>query len=492
MHYFRFLATLLPVWLAFESPSQAALKLSALFDNNMVLQQQMSVPVWGWADPGSLVTVSFAGQLKTTRADDAGAWVVKLDPLAASSQPQTLAIKSGETVSLTNVLVGEVWLASGQSNMEKPIGQQPGQKPCFNYEQELAQANYPEIRIFKVGNVLSDQPLNDLKKFVSWQECSSNALNSCRFSAAAYFFGRDIHTNINVPVGLIESSWGGTKIEPWTPPVGFESIPSLASLATVPMESGKKRLTSPRSIFNAMISPLATFAIRGVIWYQGESNLMGGTNDYGYRDYDDRMMAMVNGWRTIWKEGDFPFYFVQIAPFKYFSAKIQRVPSRESLPEFWTIQSRAAHRISHSGMVVTTDLVNNLNDIHPRDKQDVGYRLALLALNKTYGRNDACASPAFESCTFSNGVVRIQFQNAYDGLKSRDGQPLNWFELAGPDGHFMPAQGRTDGDAVVLTPAQGMIPASVRFAWDETAEPNLCNSAGLPAEPFKASVPSNP
>lgn len=201
---------------------------------------------------------------------------------------------------------------------------------------------------------------------------------------------------------------------------------------------------------------------------------------------------MVNGWRTIWKEGDFPFYFVQIAPFKYFSAKIQRVPSRESLPEFWTIQSRAAHRISHSGMVVTTDLVNNLNDIHPRDKQDVGYRLALLALNKTYGRNGACASPAFESCTFSNGVVRIQFLNAYDGLKSRDGQPLNWFELAGPDGQFMPAQGRTDGDAVVLTPAQGLIPASVRFAWDETAEPNLCNSAGLPAEPFKASVPSNP
>jgi len=305
------------------------------------------------------------------------------------------------------------------------------------------------------------------------------------FSAAAYYFGRDLFTNLNVPVGLIESSWGGTRIEPWTPPAGFASVPALAALATQPAASGKGELTSPMVLFNSMIAPLAGYAMRGTIWYQGESNLMGGTNNYDYRNYDDKMLAMVNGWRTLWQEGDFPFYFVQIAPFKYYGGAIRRVPSPESLPEFWTIQARAAHRIKHSGMVVTTDLVNNLNDIHPRDKMDVGYRLALLALDKTYDRGVESECPAFRKAEVNGAKIVLKFKHADGGLKSRDGQPLTWFTVAGADGIFVPADAKIMGDTVEISSATVSKPVAVHFAWDETAQPNFCNQAGLPAEPFR-------
>ncbi len=385
----------------------------------------------------------------------------------------------------TNILVGEVWLASGQSNMEKPIGHQPGQKPVFNAEQELAAANYPNIRIFKVEKTLSAEPLADLEEFNAWQECSSNALNSISFSAAAYFFGREIHTNLNVPVGLVESSWGGTRIEPWTPPTGFELVPALAKLATQPISTNKISNTSPRAIYNAMIAPVAGFAMRGALWYQGESNLMGGTNDYDYLDYAGKMTALVGGWRQIWDEGSFPFYFVQIAPFKYYGGKIVRVPSAESLPEFWTIQSRAARQIKNTGMVVTTDLVDNLNDIHPREKQDVGHRLALLALDETYDREVESSGPVFTKAKFKDGKAVLKFNHVGGGLMSKDGQPLTWFTIAGADGKFVPAEAKIVGKTVDVSAARIEKPVAVRFAWAETAQPNFCNQAGLPAEPFR-------
>jgi sialate O-acetylesterase len=487
---FKSLFVVLCVIALFIPPAlQAQLKIAAIFGDNMVLQRQMPVPVWGWAAPNATVTVTFSGQARSARADATGRWLVKLPSLKASAEPQTLVIQSGETIRFTNVLVGEVWLASGQSNMEKPIGLQPGQKPCFNYEQELAAAQYPQIRVFKVEKTMATNPLPDLEKYLSWRECSSNALNTMSFSAAAYYFGRDIFTNLDVPVGLIESSWGGTRIEPWTPPAGFESVPALAALASEPAATGKVELTSPRVLFNAMIAPLAGYALRGAIWYQGESNLMGGTNNYDYRDYDDKMLALVNGWRTLWQEGSFPFYFVQIAPFKYYGGAVRRVPAPESLPEFWTIQARAAHRIKHSGMVVTTDLVNNLNDIHPRDKMDVGYRLALLALDKTYDREVESESPSLRKAEFNGAKVVLKFKHADGGLKSRDGQPLTWFTVAGADGNFVPADAKIVGERVEVSSAMVTKPVAVRFAWDETAQPNLCNQAGLPAEPFRTDAP---
>ena len=243
------------------------------------------------------------------------------------------------------------------------------------------------------------------------------------------------------------------------------------------------------AIYNAMIVPITGYAMRGALWYQGESNLMGGTNDYDYLNYADKMVALVDGWRALWHEGDFPFYFVQIAPFKYYSGKIQRVPSPESLPEFWTLQSQAGRRIKHTGMVVTTDLVDNLNDIHPRDKQDVGHRRALLAFDETYDQEVESCGPVFTKAKFKDGKAVLKFDNVDGGLMSKDGQPLTWFTIAGADGKFVPAEAKIAGKTIEVSAAEVKAPKAVRFAWDETAQPNLCNAAGLPAEPFRTDEP---
>jgi sialate O-acetylesterase len=481
----RLLPALAAVVVSFNCFAHADLKLAAIFGDNMVLQQQQRVPIWGWSTPGAAVTVKFSGQSKSTHAGTDGKWLVKLGKLKASAEPQSLVIESGDTKTLTNILVGEVWLASGQSNMEKPLGKRAGQKPTFNAEAELAAANYPRIRIFQVEKTLSAMPREDLEKFNGWQECNSNALDSISFSAAAYFFGREIHTNLNVPVGLVESAWGGTRIEPWTPPAGFKEISSLAKLADPSTSTNKLSNTQPMAIYNAMIAPLAGFAMRGALWYQGESNLMGTNADNNYRAYADMMNVLVGGWRQVWGEDDFPFYFVQIAPFEYHGGKLLRVNSPEMLPEFWTLQSRAARQIKNTGMVVTTDLVDNLDDIHPRDKASVGHRLALLALDKTYGKNVISSGPIFRKMKIAGHQAVLKFDHADGGLVSKDGQPLTWFTIAGADGKFIPAEAKIAGDTVEVSAAGIEQPVAVRFAWAETAQPNFCNRAGLPAEPFR-------
>jgi sialate O-acetylesterase len=325
----------------------------------------------------------------------------------------------------------------------------------------------------------------DLEKFIGWQSCSSNMLDKSHFSAAAYFFGREIHTNLNVPVGLIESSWGGTRIEPWTRPVGFESMPSQADLAQVAISTNKISNTRPMAIYNAMIAPLAGFALRGALWYQGENNLSGTNADNDYLAYADKMSALVCGWRQVWDEGCFPFYFVQITPFKYYGGKTRRVNSPAMLAEFWTVQSKAAQRIKNSGMVVTTDLVDNLDDIHPRDKATVGHRLALLALNKTYGETVVSSGPTFRKMKIAGPKIILSFDHADGGLMSKDGRPLTWFTLAGADEKFVPAEAKIVYNTVEVSAVGVDKPTAVRFAWDETAQPNFFNQAGLPAEPFR-------
>ena len=246
----------------------------------------------------------------------------------------------------------------------------------------------------------------------------------------------------------------------------------------------------PMAIYNCMIAPLAGFAMRGALWYQGESNLMGTNTDNDYLTYETKMEALVGGWRQIWGEGDFPFYFVQIAPFKYFGGKICRAKSPEMLPEFWALQSQAARKIKNSGMVVTTDLVNNLDDIHPRDKQDVGHRLALLARNKTYGeKNVVCSGPVFSKMKTEGDQAVLKFDNVDGGLMSKDGRPLTFFTIAGADGKFVPAAAKIVGDTVEVSAAGIGKPVAVRFAWQETAQPNFFNRAGLPAEPFRTGDP---
>jgi sialate O-acetylesterase len=473
-----------------ELSNSNALRLAAIFGDNMVLQRQQTIPIWGWTAPNAEVTVKFAGQTKSARAGADGKWLVKLGKLKASAEPQNLIVESGGKIMFTNILVGEVWLASGQSNMEKPIGNQSGQRSVFNAEQELAAANFPDIRIFQVKKVLSATPLADLKTNSGWLACSSNSLNSISFSAAAYFFGREIHTNLNVPVGLVESSWGGTRIEPWTPPVGFEAVPSQAKFAQTKLGTNRLSNTRPMAIYNAMIAPLAGFAMRGALWYQGESNLMGTNADNDYMAYPEKMAALVGGWRQIWGEGDFPFYFVQIAPYKYAGGRLKRVVSPEMLPEFWMLQTRAARQIKNTGMIVTTDLADNLDDIHPRDKQDVGHRLALLALNKTYGeRNVVSSGPVFKKMKIAGDKAVLKFEHADGGLASKDGQPLTWFTIAGADGKFVSADAKIVDGTVEVSAAGIEKPVAVRFAWDETAQPNLCNKAGLPAEPFRTDEP---
>lgn len=480
-HPLRFLLTL-GTALVVAVSARAELKLPAIFGNHMVLQQQMPVPVWGWAAPGAQVTVKFAGQTKSTRANADGVWVVKLEKLKATAAPQTLVVTAGETLTLTNILVGEVWLGSGQSNMEKPIGFQPGQRPCFNAETELAAANYPNLRIFKVEKTLAAKPRKDLENFKSWQPCSSNALNAASFSAAAYYFGRTLHTNLNVPIGLIASSWGGTRIEPWTPPAGFAAVPELASLKLPDYGTNKIPNSAPTVLYNGMIAPLAGFAMRGAIWYQGEAN----RND---TNYHAKMAALVGGWRKVWGAGDFPFYFVQLAPFKYHKSAVNYVAETDPLPALWLQQSRAARNIKNAGMIVTTDLVDDLTDIHPRDKAPVGHRLAQLALDRTYDRELLSASPAFKSMKITGNKAVLKFENTYGGLASRDSQPLTWFTVAGEDGKFVPAEARIVGETVEVTAAKVAAPKVVRFAWHQLAQPNLVNKAGLPAEPFRTDRP---
>jgi sialate O-acetylesterase len=456
----------------------------------------MPVPVWGWAAPREQVTVEFAGQKKSTTADADGHWSVKLAAMPASAEPRTLSIRAETNwlatpniLQLTNVLVGEVWLCSGQSNMEKPIGAQSGQKPTVNALHELAVSADAQIRLFKVEKTLAATPARDVKSR-GWFVCDSNSLESLKFSAAGYFFGRDIHRDLEVPIGIIESSWGGTRIEPWTPPVGFKQVKGLADLAnpiTLPTGTNKLANTRPTVLYNAMIAPLVPFALRGALWYQGESNVIDKPDG---PVYTDKMEALIRGWREVWGQGKFPFYYVQLAPYCYFSRRPQsRAPGPETLAEMWEYQTRAL-RVPHTGMAVITDLVDDLSDIHPVRKKEVGHRLALLALAHDYGRKDrVCSGPMFKSVKFKEGQAVISFENLGGGLVCQDAPALTWFTVAGADGKFVPADARIAGATVVVSAKDVPTPKAVRFAWHETAQPNLFNQAGLPAAPFRTDSP---
>jgi sialate O-acetylesterase len=350
-----------------------------------------------------------------------------------------------------------------------------------------------------------------------WRACAPDKIQD--FSAVLYFFGREIHREIDVPIGLIQSAWGGTRIEPWTPLAGFAKVPALADIhaaaadrapggarykkdaaayvdamaqwvpaAREALLSGRGLPAAPQApnwlpdghqtpiaIYNAMIHPIVPFAIRGAIWYQGESN-----NGEGMA-YFEKMKALIGGWREVWQEGDFPFYFVQIAPFDYGADR------KFQLAELWEAQA-AALSIPNTGMAVITD-ATDLKDIHPRDKQTVGKRLALLALAKNYGRDVVFSGPSYRDHSAEDGRIRVRFHHADGGLASRDGKPLTWFEVAGSDGDYAPAEAAIDDESVVVSSPAVHRPARVRFAWSQLAEPNLVNKAGLPAAAFRTHRP---
>ena len=460
------------------APARANVSLPSVIGSHMVLQRGEACPIWGWADPGEAVTVQFGGQKHTTTADAAGNWMVRLRSMKANSKPQTLTVAGKNTVSLEDVLVGEVWLCSGQSNMEWSVN------AVDNAQQEMAQANNPRIRHIKIPHRPSVKPETNVPSD-GWKLTTPDTVGN--FTAVGYFFGREINKDLDVPVGLIGSNWGGTRIEPWTPPVGFTNNPALkdisSKLDTFPLMSYGKdpqnplktvasiNFQTPLALYNGMIHPLVPFAIRGALWYQGESN-----NGEGMLYYE-KMKSLIDGWRTVWNKPDMPFLFVQLAPYHYGGDQTR-------LAEIWNAQ-RETLTIPNTGMAVITD-IGNIKDIHPRNKQEVGRRLALWALSETYDREiKEFSGPLYKSASVEGKKVRVRFNHAA-GLKARDGKALTHFLIAGADGKYVPAQAEIQGSTVVVSSSEVSKPVAVRFAWHEEAEPNLVNGAGLPASPFRS------
>jgi sialate O-acetylesterase len=430
----------------------AAVKLPAVIGDNMVLQRGRPVPIWGWADKGEEVTVAVAGQTRTAKADADGRWKVVLDKLDLGD-PLEMTVKgsSGTAIVLKNILVGEVWVCSGQSNMEF------GLAGCNNAQQEIAAAQYPKLRLFTVLKNNTPQPQVDCKG--NWAECSPAVVPG--FSAVAYFFGRDVFLKLGVPVGLIHTSWGGTAAQLWTSRKVLESDPVLKGL--VPGGSG---------LYNGMIAPLIPYAIRGAIWYQGESNIGGAVQ------YRTLFPAMIANWRADWGQGEFPLGFVQIAPFFYGG---QDPALCAELREAQLLTLKAS---PNTGMAVIMD-IGELKDIHPKNKQDVGKRLALWALAKVYDQKLVYSGPIYESMTIEGRKIRLQFRHVVGGLVSSDGKPLVQFTIAGADQKFVPATAEIDGKTILVHSDQVAEPVAVRYAWRHDAQPNLANKAGLPASPFR-------
>jgi len=492
----------------------AEIRLPHVFGSHMVFQSEKPLTIWGWAAPGETVKVQLGSASQSAQANDRGEWKVVLPAMAASG-PYTLVVTGSSTVKYDDVMIGEVWLCSGQSNMEFGIGHGNHAK------EEIAAANHPGIRLLMVENRWSPLPQSDIDG--TWKVCTPQTVAEGGwqgFSAVGYFFGRELNAKLGVTIGLIDADWGGTRIESWTPPEGFAAVPALkqdyervqlgdphtqlhqeklqqtldqydqwlraarhsmtAKEIVPPVPTYPEALLAPHdlqqatALYNGMIHPLAPFALRGAIWYQGESNMGEGMR------YAERMKALVAGWRQIWDEGDFPFYFVQIAPFNYGG-------NAETEAELWEAQTIAANSIANAGMAVVND-IGNLADIHPTNKQDVGHRLALLALAKTYGQTNLVFSgPTFKSMTIETNSLRIKFANVGSGLASRNGQPLDWFEIIDADeGGFVKADARIDGDSVMLSATKVNHPVAMRFAWSDLAEPNLMNAEGLPAGAFRA------
>ena len=462
----------------------AEVRLPHILSDHMVLQAGQPLPVWGWADPGETITVRFAKQVRHIRAGSNGHWQITLTPVERSDTPQEMKVSGAHsTLDVRDVLVGEVWLASGQSNMEKPVGDQPGQKPTFNAESELAAADHPDLRLFKVKRARSDTPAEDVEG--EWVRCDPTSLEASKFSAAGYFFGRKLQASLATPVGMIDSTWGGTRIELWTPGQAFATVPTLTAYAEAAKTPGKQiDGTKLSTLYNAMVAPLVPYRIKGLIWYQGESNLIDVVDG---SIYADKMTALVDGWRAQWGQM-FPVYYVQIAPYLYHLHFNTTVVSSQSEPVIWEAQS-AALRLPKTGMVVTTDLVDDLFDIHPRDKKTVGERLANLALSRDYGQTGlATWGPVFAAVRFDADKAILRFDHA-QGLTTRDKKTPDWFTIAGPDGVYYAARATIDGDRIIVSSPHVAAPVHVRFAWDEGAQPNLINGDGLPASPFRTDNP---
>lgn len=487
---------LIPVFI-FNSVAFGAIKLPALISNNMVLQQKSKVALWGWADAGEKVSIITSWNNKTTgvTAGADGKWLTYVKTSSAGG-PYTIRFKASNEITVDNVLLGEVWLASGQSNMEFFVGKtrSPSYTGVINYEQEIKDANYPNIRQIDVANKNAAVPQPDF--IGNWKVCSSGTVDT--FSAVAYYFALQIHKATGYPVGIINSTWGGTTAESWTkkevltadtdlvvPVNRYDSLVKIypdelakynTTLEAWKLDSLNKQKPrapvrpnpdkAPVRLYNAMIAPLAPYTLRGILWYQGESNA-----DRAYQ-YRKLFPAMIDNWRSDFENKKLPFYFVQISPHRSQNAEIRDA------------QLYTYRKVPNTGMVVTTDNGDSL-DIHPRNKKLVGDRLSLWALHNEYGKKDIVVSgPLYKSMKTDGNKIKIRFDFVDGGLVARDGE-LKEFTIAGDDQNFVPAKATIEGNEIVVWSDQVSKPAAVRFAWRNIPKPDLYNKAGLPASPFR-------
>ena len=484
----------------------AEVKLPSVFSSHAVLQREMPVPVWGWAAKGEKVTVTLGSQSATATADDSGKWSVRLDALEAGG-PLSLVVKGTNTIKVDDILVGEVWLCSGQSNMGMTVG------GVLNAKEEIAGANYPKIRQFHVANKTAETPQSECQG--TWSVCSPETVGG--YSATAYFFGWQLHKDLSIPIGLINSSWGGTPIEAWTCEQLQIKTPELKpgvdgwnqKIADWNKEKAEEKyakdLTNwkkheakakaehkpaprrpnapadprfaphrPGSLYNGMIVPLVPYALRGAIWYQGESNA-GRGELYGLQ-----LQTMIGNWRELWNQGDFPVLFVQLPNFQ----KPQTEPVENS---GWALvregMFKTLQKTPKTGMAITIDVGEDAN-IHPKNKQEVGRRLGLFALRDVYSKKIVGCGPLYKSMTRDGDKIVVTFECQDSGLVAK-GEKVEGFAIAGADKKFVWADAKIDGDRVVVSSPTVKNPVAVRYAWATNPKCNVYNQAGIPASPFR-------
>lgn len=477
-------------------PVTAEVRLPGIISDNMVLQQGVRVAIWGWAEPGEKVTVSLAGQELSREANHRGKWRVSLRPMQAGG-PFQMQVSGSNQIVIENVAIGEVWLGSGQSNMAMVV------KRSQDFEAEQAAANYPMLRCFTVGRKHSHRPSKEVTG--TWQVTTPEAVGG--FTAAGYFFARELHKRLGVPVGIINSSWGGSAARAWTPRrdlAGDEDFaPYLEGLgdafaaypeenavyqqeyaewrkayakATEEKTKAPPRPRAPRAyptgtatgLYNGMIAPIASYAIKGVIWYQGEA-------DAGrWKLYQKLFPMMIQAWRRDLRNPDMPFIFVQLANYD----------TSWTWPYLREAQTMAL-ALPNTGMAVAID-VGMAKNIHPTNKQAVGYRLALPALANVYGYGTVFSGPMYRGMEVADRAVKIAFDHVGGGLRTRDGDDLQGFTIAGADKQFVPGVAQIDGDAVVVRSDTVAEPVAVRYAWEPNPVCNLYNAEGLPMCPFRS------
>lgn len=450
----------------------AEIKLPAIVSSNMVLQRNTTIKLWGWADAKEKITIktSWINQEMSVEADNNGTWYIEVKT-NNSKEPQTIKIKSNASdITLENILFGEVWLCSGQSNMQQPIKGYDGQ-PTFGSVMAIAKSNNPKLRLFTVDRVGSKTPSDDVEKYTAWQQASPESVAD--FSAVAYFFGQQLQEILDVPVGLIHTSWGGSTIEAW---MSSDAIKQYQTVNLDEVDITKQTNQIPTALFNSMINPLIPYTIKGVLWYQGESN----RNEP--EKYKEFFPAMVKDWKNRWEIGDFPFYYVQIAPYMYGNNKaFQTVDNSAFMRE---AQLQCLDLIPNSGIAITMDVGDDYS-IHPPKKKEVADRLLFNALNQTYGYKSVdYAAPIFDSQEIKDGGIIVKFKNAERGLYSYN--ELEGFEIAGEDKVFYPANAKIVNHKDILVKSENVLnPVAVRYAWRNWIVGTLYDVNLLPASSFR-------